>query len=188
MAKFNLLDLYKQAFGSYVALSAFKASTELKVPEPVKKDAIATYDFTPQETSLLGTPIFLPCTIENVRLQNEPIISLGFSKTLIKTPIDSNDGTFKELFAMNDWAISIRGIIVNEEEDDLPEDDLRKLRGLIERKTHLKVTNRLLNLFGINYLAIENGSVPAEVGAQSWQPYEFNCLSDKVFDLELKKK
>ena len=81
------------------------------------------------------------CDLDGYRLPNEPIVEINGSKTIIKTPIDGQDGTFKELYSKNDWDITIRGIAVNEDEesDDYPEEIVSKLYQLDAKKISVPV-------------------------------------------------
>lgn len=137
-------------------------------------------------SSILGTPIVMPLSLGGVMLPNEPLISITGAKNIITTDVDGHDGTFKELFSLADYRITIVGLAINEEElEYYPEKIVRALRELAERPEALKVTNKLLSYFNINQLVITDFDFPAVEGGMSFQPYSFTCLSDKTFDLEL---
>lgn len=145
-------------------------------------------DQTPSPAvGVLGVPIALPCDLDGERLPNEPLIDITGEKLIVKTQIDGQDGTFKELYSTGDWQVTIRGICVDEENpDEYPEDQVRAIRNIIEVKQHIKVVNRLTALFNIEYLAIEQYSFPAVPGELGMQGYELRCVSDKEFPLRLR--
>lgn len=135
--------------------------------------------------------ISLPGAAEELyQLPNEPLISLSGQKTIIKTAIDGNKGSFKEGFALEDYTITIRGLAINNEREneDYPEEIVRKLRRICEIQGSLKVVNELLSMFGITRLVIESFDFPDLPGAPSVQPYIFQCVSDQEFELELKQR
>lgn len=188
MARFDIEQLYNTSYGFIApgwtrrkAIDRIKRAEEYTINSPGETP--------PPALGLLGAPIMLPCDLDDVRLPNEPLIDIAGEKLIVKTQIDGNSGTFKELYATGDWQVTIRGICVDEENpDDYPEDQVRAIRNIIERQTHVRVVNRLTALFGIEYLAIENYSMPAEEGRIGMQRYELRCLSDKEFPLRLRRR
>jgi len=191
--KINLFELYRKAFG-FVGTPFVTAPPIKTVPEAGEKKksnnaGALTPSFSVKQNTALGTPFFMPCKLDGFDLPNEPMIEISGGKNIVKTAIDGQDGTFKELYAMNDWAITIRGIAIQEDgTDEYPEQIVRKLREIFEKKKSVTVVNELLSMFNVNLLSIESVSFPATEGAQSWQAYEFTCSSDKEFDLELKEQ
>jgi hypothetical protein len=189
----NLLELYSTTFG-YKGIPHVGLKQSAYVPEGSKLSEIeivkafgedSTGSFT-RTSSTLGTPFFMPCKIDGFQLPNEPIVTLKKTKTIIETPIDGNEGTFKEHYSGGDWNITIKGLcIMDDDTDEYPEEQVRALRKIIEKKTGLDVVCRLLSYFNINHLSIYDCDFPAIEGAPGIQPYELQCKSDKYFDLEL---
>jgi hypothetical protein len=148
------------------------------------------------KTSLLGTPIFLPCTLKyedefdtlEVELQGEPMIVFRLNKTIVKTAIDSKQGSFKELYSQDDYGISIKGFLFNNEANEYPEKAVRDLRNILEKQKHLRITNALARIFGVTYIAVESAEVNCIEGAQNYIAYQVNAVSDQLFDIKLKQK
>jgi hypothetical protein len=187
MAVFDLIRLYQETFG-YKGIPYNRLSTEIKVPRAQGFDDLPVYgDFVVEQKSLLDTPLFLPLKLNGIQLPNEPLIDISMCKKNIMTDIDGNDGSFKENFTNGDYKITIRGIATNDEVDDLPEAFIRQLRTIIEDRKSVPAVNRLLSLFNIQYLSIGDIQLPRVPGEIAMQGYELVCLSDKVFELELKK-
>lgn len=192
MERFNLIQVYEKAFGTQLIRMALTNSPVTVFPTagfgPIKTitDAAESGAMFAQRYNMFGNPFFMPCKIDDFQLPNEPLIEISGSKTIIKTPIDGNEGTFKEHFTKGDYVITIRGICVNEDDtDDYPEEQVRGIRDIIEKQEHVSVTNRLLSFFNIDHLAIESFRFPAVEGAPGMQPYELSCLSDRFMSLEL---
>lgn len=180
MATINLLDAYNEAFGS----AYNNVGTVAVVPQGSVLATRETPELKFDRTSVLGTAIHFPMQFNGYELPNEPMVSISGKNRIVKTAVDGQDGTFKELFSRDDYMITIKGIAVNEEnEEEYPEQIVRKLRELCEGGS-VEVTNKILSYFNVKYLAIESYSFPAVEGVM-WQAYEIQCLSDKPYDLEL---
>jgi hypothetical protein len=188
MAEMNLRQLYGTTFG-FVALPFRKetGSVEVTKAEPFQGQAVGGQE--PERYGLMGTPIHLPCKLENYDLPNEPLIDITGERIIVKTQVDGNDGTFKELYSTGDMAITIRGICVNEDDpDSYPEDQVRAIRNIIETRRHVKIVNRLTSLFNIEHVAIESFSFPSMEGELGMQAYELRCVSDREFALNLREQ
>lgn len=181
----NYFELVRKYFGSYVALpypgsKADQARVEIN-------NLIATSPFYTQQQaskySVMGTPIFMPCTIDGFDLPNEPLIEIEGGKSIVRTELTGYPGSVKENMGLDDYAIVIRGVAINEDSDDYPEDLVRRLREIAEKKSSLTVRSPLLGIFNINLIAIERHRFPANEGELNAQPFEFQCYSD--FDVEL---
>lgn len=182
----NLLDIYAKAFG-YVGKPWATANLNSYIPFGSLFDKQEVPSFQVKQATLLGTALFMPCKLDGFQLPNEPIIEVSGGKRVIKTVIDGSDGTFKEQHSMDDYSVIIRGIAVSQDSDEYPEKDVRKIRQLCEKKGNVTAVCQLLTFFGIDKLVIESFSFPAIEGAPGMQPYELTCISDKEFDIELKK-
>lgn len=193
----NILDLYKSAFGHVAYPYASKDVTE-RVPGASPYDMVTIPDNVAEVKSFFGTPIFMPCKmqiskrndeLEYFTLPNEPLIEISGSKKIVETDFDGNDGSFKELFAMKDYNVVIRGICVDENNpEEYPDEQVRKLRAIYELRNSLKIVTPLTTMFGIDRVSIMDLRVVPVEGGIGFQPYEIICKSDKEFELEIKKK
>jgi hypothetical protein len=190
-ATYDLIEVFRRAFG---AIPYRSISTNRDTAQAAAFSSIETNEVTSEQRSrLLGTPIFMPCTLDGFQLPNEPLIQISGSKTIIKTPIDSAvrsqervKGTFKELYSEADDIIIIKGVAVNEDDEDYPEQIVNRIRQLIKKQSELKVDScRMLSMFGVQFLAIESYDFPTVEGFQNMQPYQLNCVSDSTIDLNL---
>jgi hypothetical protein len=167
-----------------------------KTAEASSYDSLKAHAQAKGKTSLLGTPIFLPCTLKfedendplELELQGEPMIVFRMNKTIIKTAIDGKQGTFKELYSQDDYGITLRGFLFNNEANEYPEQAVRDFRTILEKQKHIKIINALARIFGVTYIAVENAEVTCVEGAQNYVAYQINALSDQLFDIKLKQK
>lgn len=192
MAKIDLLEAYNRTF-------FFRGNVRVMPPPvdfvaPIIPRKVSTTKTIGEDTSgqfvktrsTLNTPFFMPCKIDGFQLPNEPIVSIRGSKTIVETPIDGIEGTFKENFSNGDYQITIKGICVNDDDsDDYPDEQLRQIRKIWDKRTGLSVVCKLLSIYNINHIAIKSIDYPPIEGAPGMQPYQIECLSDRYFDLEL---
>lgn len=189
MPSFDFKTSLEIAFGPIAILAYSNLPISRRVEASDSYSRMIVRNYFNEEEKLNGVPMFMPCTIDGWKLPSEPIIDITGGKTIVKTPIDSQDGTFKEAFAKNDYVITIRGILCQEEQsDDYPKQLVRQMRKICDRATNIPIACSLTSLFGVDKIVIESYSLPAVEGFQSMQPFQLNCLSDKDIILELNDK
>jgi hypothetical protein len=117
----------------------------------------------------------------------DPVISVSGKNAIVRrhvlkvdNAIENRRGTVKELWSQDDYEVNIAGVLIGA--GDLPEDDLRKLRGYMEARKVLNIQSRLLGLFGITKLAVEEYALPFTKGMEN-QMYTIKGYSDDIFDL-----
>ncbi len=189
----QLQTLYNKVFGiSGRRYPDF--DTDQKVPLPEFADATALNIYGKglnkdnyELKSIFGTPLFMPCKIDDFWLPNEPLITITGGKEIVKTVVAGLKGTVKEEISTKDYIITIRGIIVNTDNDDYPEYEVEKLRTICEKQGSHKVVNKLFRIFGIDEIAIENYNIFGIAGHQSQQAYQINALSDRPVELVIKE-
>lgn len=134
-----------------------------------------------------GRPIFMPMRLGGLILPNEPSISVSSRKNIVETALagSTRRGTVKELIAIEDWQVTIRGVAINTKSRTVyPEDQVKAIRDLYERNESLEVMCALTNLLGIYRLVITGLDLPDMIGIQHAQAYQFTCVSDEDFLLE----
>ena len=187
MATYDITSLYLRAFG-HIGLPYAKLSAERKVTDAAAFDAEADNTPRAEESGLMGVPIHMPCKLGGYRLPNEPLIELSTQRRIVMTDIDGNDGSFKELYSNGDYQVTIRGVLINDDDPEaFPEDQVRELRNVLEERAHVAITNRLTAMFNIEHVAIESYSFPAVPGELGMQAYEIRALSDREFALNLRE-
>jgi hypothetical protein len=135
-----------------------------------------------------GQSIFMPIRLGGVLLPNEPTIRITGQKTIVETALagSTRRGTVKELISVDDYQVLIRGIAINYSSKLIyPEDQVKALHDLYLKNESLLIECALTNLLGIYRLVIKSVDFPEMVGVQHAQAYEFTCISDEDFDLEI---
>lgn len=137
---------------------------------------------------LTGKAYFMPIRLGGVLLPNEPTIVITGRKNILETPLvgSTRKGTVKELISVEDYDITIRGVAINLKSNLVyPEDEVKRLHDLFNRNEALEIECALTNLFGIYRVVIKQVAFPEMRGLQHAQAYEFQCVSDEDFILEL---
>jgi hypothetical protein len=186
MATINLIDIYVRAFGRRETFAAVDATGRVEARDHGYGIDLP-YEPEADDTSLLGTPIFMPLEIDGYRMPNEPIITVTQTKLIVKTVVQGIKGTVKEEISMGDYNINIKGIIVNEESDEFPGDDVRRIRSLVEKTGALPVKSPFLSLFGIDRIVIEQSTFQGIEGHQSQQAYQLMAVSDRPLELIMRE-
>lgn len=116
----------------------------------------------------------------------EPMISINGQNRLIRRYVSKGKikGSIKERWTQDDYTVTIEGILISED-GRYPTDDVEKLRTFCE-KGHVKALSPLLEIFGINQLAIESWDMPFTSGATN-QNYSMTCYSDDIYKLLLSR-
>lgn len=156
----------------------------------------------PVGTSYLGTPVFSNLDVEPgsyKNLEGEQIDFEGIrvdtvlfdvsqQKNIIKTDIQGRNGSVKEYISDGDFAVTIRGAIVNPEGAVYPEEDVLKLVEICKVQKSIQVNSRFLNdVFDIFDLVIESYSFPQSEGIENVQFFELSCVSDDPIELTIRE-
>jgi hypothetical protein len=186
MTDFNISLLYARAFG--IRGKQF----QLPKPQPTAKGADYRVDSFDDDNSAgfsyLGMPYFMPTKLNGLRLPNEPMIDITGGKRIALTEMDGANGTFKELYSLDDYKITIRGLLLTEDgSNDYPQEQLRDLNELFLTPGELSITNQLCAMLNIAYIAIQGIDYPSTEGLQGAQAYVITALSDNRVNLIIEK-
>lgn len=125
-------------------------------------------------------------------LPNEPIVSLGLTKTIVKTATvgTKRKGTVKEYVNTEDWVISIKGVCVNPDDlESYPTEQVQVLNELFDINDSLDIVdNKFFELFGIRRLVLEDFKLDEMIGEQGAQRYYFSAISDQDFYADLAER
>ncbi len=199
ITNFDIRNLFEQAFGigrgkpfdsSQVKLPSVTEAGEFEQPEITDEEGTEFVNmrnvvkaFTPA-----GQQLFMPMKLGGVLLPNEPSVSIVGVKRIVKTALvgSKRKGNVKELVAVDDYQVTIRGIALNYESTKVyPEDIVKSIHDLYLKDERLKVESALTNLLGIYSLVIERVTIPEMIGVQHAQAYELQCVSDEDFVIEI---
>ena len=159
--------------------------------------------------SYLGTPIFQPiifkaggyftlkdgeAVLENFStdymLPATCTAEFSRSKKIIKTDISGFEGSVKECFAISDWDIQIRGLILSTSSGGnnhhvYPENELLELAKYERLVDSIEVAGGMFNLLGIKRIVIESATFGKTQGMENVIPFSFKCISDVALELEV---
>jgi hypothetical protein len=117
---------------------------------------------------------------------NTVLFSVNQSKNIVKTPIQGRNGTVKEYISDGDFDIQIRGLIVSDNANEYPKEDVRKLVEILRVQDNLEIASRYLEeTFDITNIVIESYSLPQTEGYLNVQAFEINAVSDDPIELTL---
>jgi hypothetical protein len=118
-----------------------------------------------------------------------PIISVTGDKRIIETDLTERRGTVKELINTRDWVISVKGFLINNE-NEFPEDDFETLVKLYELNIPVRINNVLTDILllnperdGSDLVVIRKLTFPEVRGVKHVKPYEIEFVSDEAFNL-----
>lgn len=135
-----------------------------------------------------GRPVFMPVRVGGLLLPNEPTVYISNQKIVVQTDLvgSQRKGSVKELIGFGDYEIIIRGLAINYASYQVyPEEQVKALHDLYQRRESLQVEGAIFSLLGIYRLVITRMALPELRGVQHCQAYEFTCISDEDFTLEL---
>ena len=116
-----------------------------------------------------------------------PVVSISSKKTIIETALTERRGTVKELINIEDYQITIRGLIIGGT-NELPEADVAKLVDIYELNVAVTITNALTDIFllkgGSERVVIKSLDFPEVKGVKNVRGYTLVMVSDQSFSLE----
>lgn len=115
------------------------------------------------------------------------VIKISGKKTIVKTAMAERQGTVKELYSTDDYAISLKGFFIDDKNRTWPEADLKAFKRLFELQTAVVLDNALTNVFlgRDQKVVIESFDLPeVEGGRKHVRPFNIQLESDSIFTLE----
>ena len=144
-----------------------------------------------------GREYFLPITVTYTDSNGElvswplpyPVMSISSKKTLIETALTERRGTVKELINIQDYEITIKGLIIGRTRE-FPQDDVAQLRDLYEQNVAVSISNPVTDIFllrpdrnGSDQVVITSLKFPEAKGVKNVRGYEMTLVSDEPFNL-----
>ena len=187
--EYEIRALYEQFYGS----AAQQALKNLSVPGrsynlPDIEDIGTSAEQAAYAglSNIVGYPIFMPVQVDGYWLPNEPLVTVGRSKRVVKTPLSGTNGTIKENMGLRDWEILIRGIATVDNFDIFPFTPIKKIQQIFEKRESVTILGPLFDHLRITKVAIERLNFPELQGVPNAQPYEIQAFSDHEGDLIMK--
>lgn len=162
---------------------------ESRIPEGVAPDP-AMY------LSPLGTPVVADLLLQGGSYTNNSgkivtyedvtlvtvLITLSQPKRVVRTEIQGNDGTVKEYIGMDDYQLTINGII-NGSNGTFPFQDVAALHAICKAPVTIPVVSAYLQLFDIFNIVITEFNFEQEAGGYSKQNFTISAISDTPVEL-----
>lgn len=165
------------------------------------KDNINQADNSDKELyrSLLNTPVVSNITfyagkyIDNNGVQKvfdglvyeAVLLNVSQAKKIIKTEIQGRDGTVKEYIGMDDYQVTINGIITGPN-GRYPLEEVRSLKDMLDAPIPIEVACTFLQNLDVHTLVIENYEFPRQEGGYSYQQFSITAASDIPQELKIK--
>lgn len=203
LAIFDLAQLYRYQFGG----KPYVIGEERKAPEPtpfiINTENVQLTQLTgsaltaKHPKSFLGTEIWLPVKFTGLDaavfgvselLLPYSVIKITSTKTIVSTPLSERRGTVKEYFSAEDYQISIKGFVIDEEQRIWPEKELTVLKQLDDLDTAVQLDNALTNIFldKDTRVVITKLDLPeVEGGRKHVRPFSMSLMSDSIFTLDV---
>ncbi|SHJ76098.1 hypothetical protein SAMN02745146_0098 [Hymenobacter daecheongensis DSM 21074] len=159
------------------------------------------------ETSYLGTPIFQPIRFlagnyqllgtgarqgqvvladyDEWRLPATATAEFRRAKILTKSSPNAAFGSAKELWAFEDWDITIRGIILHEKPNVFPAGELREMLRWEQLVDSIAVGGQMFELLGIKRLVVESLNIGKVAGMPNVVPFQMQCCSDEPLEVSI---
>lgn len=131
---------------------------------------------------------------EEWQVPQEPSTSVRGGKTLVETELTRFDAATKrkvkrnvlEEVGLTNYRISMRGVIVNEDDfDAYPADAIATMRDLVEATGAVEIFNWHVNQFGIGLVVIQDFDFFEINGFPNAQAFELSMVGDEPIELEL---
>lgn len=115
---------------------------------------------------------------------NTVLVTVSQAKKIVMTEIQGYDGTVKEYIGLDDYQVTINGIITGPN-GHYPQDEVNALHQLAKAPIAIKVTSRYLQNIDINMLVVKDFFYDQEAGGYSKQNFTLNCVSDAPLILQI---
>lgn len=186
----NLNNIFKDAFGY---------NPPKKMPAIDQAPARTEHSNLGQKMygdDLFGREFFMPCYIDGT-LVPFAVIGCTWKKTFVSTGMPERGGTVKELISIDDYAISIKGILISPG-NEWPEADIIQIHNLFKKNQSVPLRSALTDIFlsgksdGNSFdpvghrVVIKEISWPEVSGIEHAKPFAMTVESDLIFDLEIK--
>jgi len=143
------------------------------------------------ELNVLGLPVFSSLELGEVVFQGNKygpfkfqdiLMDISQESNIVTTVVQGRKGTIKEQISLGDVAVSLRGLIVNENGTETS-----SLAAAFKRYMDLPVafpvTNPILNKIGVYYLVRRNLQFPGVNQQMNVQAFSIEMLSDDAIEL-----
>lgn len=178
--EFNLNDIFKKAFG-------YEAPDKFKVPAADARLEQSQLGQPYYGEDVFGREFFMPVTINNFLIPFA-VLSVNCRKTIVDTPMIERGGSVKELIGLDDYVFNVKGILINDS-NDFPEQQIIDIHELFKINAAVTMRSVLSDIFLSgefdHSVVIRELKFPANAAIEHAKPFEFDCISDMIFTLEI---
>lgn len=147
------------------------------------EQALYTDKGTPlrKKDAATGLYYFMPVTLAGMEIPLA-VISAVNKKTIIQTPLIGRAGSVKELVSVNDYEISLGGVLIGE---DYPTDKIEAINAIYRRSEAVEISSALTDILlgEDDKVVITEIEWPAVGAVENMQPFTMRLLSDRPFQL-----
>lgn len=113
------------------------------------------------------------------------LLNVSQAKKIIRTEIQGRDGTVKEYIGMDDYQITINGIITGPN-GRYPLEEVRSLKDMLDSPIPIEVACTFLQNLDVDTIVIANYEIPQQEGGYSYQQFSISAISDIPQELRIK--
>ncbi len=162
-------------------------------------------EFAETKTSWMGTPIVMPLYFKggpNIKMYNETgqitenrfgdfmlpaasLIDFSREKLFSETKVSGGYGTVKEVYGLDDWQITIRGVCLDEPGVRTAQQQKKSLLMWESVVDGIEVYGQVFDQMLVFRIFIKKATFREIEGRPSTIPFELECISDMPIELEL---
>jgi len=144
------------------------------------------------KTGAYGQDIWFPAefringNISNSLTIDACTIAVNLSKTIVRTAVSERKGTVKEMFNIDDYKFTIRGLLIDKNRK-VPEADINKLKLIFETDQPVTLHGGYPEIFlkESTRVAVTSLEFPEVQGKVHWiRPFSLTCESDFIADVK----
>jgi hypothetical protein len=195
---YDLAQLYRYQFGGRPYVIGKEQQSAEPAPFIINGENVqlSQVSGSPLTAEYFGREIWLPVTFLGLDasvfgvdklLLPYSVIKITSSKTIVSTPLSERRGTVKEYFSAEDYQITIKGFVIDEDRI-WPEKELIVLKQLDDLDTAIQLDNALTNIFldKDTRVVISKLDLPeVEGGRKHVRPFSMTLMSDSIFTLDV---
>lgn len=189
MTDFDFKEIFREAFGYE------PPHDDIQLQKAPARQGHSNSGAAYYDEDMFGREFFMPVRLDGI-LISFAVIGCTWKKTIVSTPMPERGGSVKELISIDDYAINIKGILINPG-NDWPEAGVDEMYRLFVKNQSVSLRSALTDIFlsgksddkGIDpvghRVVIREIKWPAVAGVEHAKPFEIECESDLIFDLEI---
>lgn len=113
-------------------------------------------------------------------------IKVSQRNTIVETPLTGRRGSIKEYIQAEDYAIKVKGSLINGKQSAFPFYQLQSLVRLLRQTETFKVNNKYLEAFDVFEVALKKADFNQDQQQfMNVLPFELDLISDERYELEV---